>query len=288
MNYDNSDDKGDEGKLSTNGNLGWVFFGSPDISVYFLEKMLSLGIKPSLVVTNPDRKVGRKQILTESAVALWAAKNKVEVIKPEVLDEEFLMKLKSGNFDFSFVLAYGKILKEDVLNVSRLGTLNLHPSLLPKYRGPSPIMSAILDDQKNTGFSIMILDKKMDHGPTLMQQKVEVKEWKKNDEMEKTMAEMGAESFAEILHDFAAGKVVPQEQDHEQATFCKKYTKEDMQLHFPLESRENFLKYCAFPKPFYINEDGKRNVVTEAVWEENQFTIEKIIPEGKKERYLND
>ncbi len=273
-----------------------VFFGTPQISVDFLEKLKNEDFLFDVIITNPDKPVGRKKILTPSPVKKWAEENKIEVLSPEKLDGEFLEEVKScaakggaaqkkEKYLF-FVLAYGKILKKNILDFPELGVWNLHPSLLPKYRGPSPIMSAILDDQKETGISLMLLDEKMDHGPILAQKKIFVEEWKKNREMEKWFAEEGADLFLEILDDFAEGKIIPQEQNHDQATYCEKYHKSDMELKKPLESRENFLKFLAFPKPFFFDENGRRNVVSDGRWNEKEkkFEILKIIPEGKKEQ----
>ena len=117
------------------------------------------------------------------------------------------------------------------------------------------------------GISIMQLDEKMDHGPILVQEKISVKEWQKNNLMEKDFAEIGAEKFFGILEDFLEGKIIPESQNHEQASYCQKYQKSDMELEFPFtekNARKNFLKYCAFLKPFYFDENKKRTIVTAA------------------------
>ncbi len=259
-----------------------IFFGTPDISVYFLEKSKELGFMFDLIITNPPKPFGRKKVLTKSPVHLWAEKNNIPVLTPKTINEEFIQKIK--NYELFFVLAYGKILPKKIIEIPKFSTWNLHPSLLPQYRGPSPIMSAILDDQKNTGISLMLLDQKMDHGPIITQKKINITEWKKNSILEKEFAEIGAETFLDVLGDFAEGKITPKPQNHKEATFCKKFEKKDMQLLSPLNSRKNFLKYCAFPKPFYFDENNKRNIVTLAEWKNNNFIIKKIIPEGKKER----
>lgn len=264
-----------------------IFWGTPDISVYFLEKLKILGFNFDLIITNPDKPSGRKKKITPPAVKIWAEKNKINFLQPEKINENFIINLKKKEWDFFFVLAYGKILPKEILKIPKLGVLNLHPSLLPKYRGPSPIMSAILDDQKKTGISIMKLDKEMDHGPILVQKKVLIEEWEKNNLIEKKFAEIGAEKFYEILKDFLDEKIEAKNQNHDEATFCKKYQKSDMELEFPFSKnnmRKNFLKYCAFSKPFYFDENKKRNIVSSAEWKNNSFLIKKIIPEGKKER----
>lgn len=276
-----------------NNTIKTAFFGTPEISVYFLDKLKKLGFNFDTFITNPDAKVGRKKILTESKVSIWVKenypKNSKIILKPKKIDNNFVNILKKEKYDFFFVLAYGKILPKEILDLSKLGTINLHPSILPAYRGPSPIMSAILDDQKETGLSLILLDEKMDHGPIIIQEEVKITEWEKNSKMEEFFAEKGAEKFKEILDDFLNKKITPKEQVHQKATFCKKYIKSDMELEFPItekNSRKNFLKYCAFQKPFFFDKNKKRNIITKANFnqENKTFVIEKIIPEGKKER----
>ncbi len=259
-----------------------VFFGTPEISVDFLEQTKKLGFLFDLIITNPDKPKGRKKILSPTSVKSWAIKNHIKIITPEKITDEFLEQIK--NYDLFFVLAYGKILPKKLLKIPKYGTLNLHPSLLPKYRGPSPIMSAILDDQKHTGISLMLLDEKMDHGPILKQKKINIQEWEKNRIIEYNFAKEGASLFLNILKDIKNKKIQPKKQNDNQATFCFKFTKKDMELSLPLNQRKNFLKYCAFPKPFYFDKNKKRNIVTDAKWENNKFIIKKIIPEGKKEQ----
>lgn len=274
--------------LIMNKKYKWVFLGTPKISVYFLEKLKTFNLLPNLIVTNPDSLMGRKKILTPSPVAIWAEKNNIKVLKPKNMDEKSqtqnLSFLFKENYDFFFVLAYGKILKKEILDIPKFGTINLHPSLLPKYRGPSPIISSILDDQKKTGLSLMLLDEKMDQGPILLQKKIEIIEWRKNNILEKKFAELGAELFYQNYYNIIDNKIIAKKQNNLEATYCQKYKKKDMELNFPLNQRLNFLKYCAFSKPFFFDENKKRNIVTLAEWKNNEFIIKKIIPEGKKER----
>lgn len=261
----------------------WAYWGGPKISVYFLEECKNIGFLPHLIITTPDQKVGRKQILTESPLAIFAKENKIPVLKPTNLKEDKELQSALNEINLSFVTAYGKIIPKDVLDIPEYKTLNFHPSLLPRYRGPSPIVSALLDDQKETGVSIMLLDEKMDHGPTLIQEKMLIDEWIKNDELEKGFAYFGASLFTAVFDSYIRGEIQPKEQAHGDASFCSKYEKKDMEL---LEADDDYLKYrkyCAFPKPFFF-EDGKRYVVTEAEYLGEKFIIKKVIPEGKSER----
>ena len=267
-----------------------IFFGTPNISVDFLEELKANNFYFDLIITNPDKPMGRKKVLTPSPVKEWALENKIKVLRPEKLDDKFLKELGDNNISAKnslfFVLAYGKILKKEILDFPEFGIWNLHPSLLPKYRGPSPIMSAILNDDKKTGISLMFLDEKMDHGPILAQKKIKIKEWEENRKMEKWFAEEGANLFMKVLIDFKKGKILPKKQNHRKATYCEKYHKKNMELKWPLEKRENFLKFLAFPKPFFFDKNNKRNIVTDGCWnkKEKKFEILKIIPEGKKEK----
>mgnify|MGYP004000150795 CR=1 FL=1 len=125
-----------------------VFFGTPEISVIVLNELKKAGLTPALVVTMPDKPKGRKLVLSPPPAKVWAQDNKVDFIQPEKLDESFLELLRAGGFNLFVVASYGKILKQELLDIPKHGTLNVHPSLLPKLRGASPIISAILEDEK--------------------------------------------------------------------------------------------------------------------------------------------
>ncbi len=258
-----------------------IFLGGSDISVYFLEYLKKKDYFFDLIITGKDKIYGRKKELKPTPVKEWALKNNIDFLIWEEINEKNINDLKK--YDFFFVFSFNKILPENFINLPKFKTLNLHPSLLPRYRGPSPIISAILDDQKETGISLIILDEKMDHGPILSSQKIKIKEWKKNADMELLFAQKGAELFLESINKYLEGQIKAKEQNHQLATYCKKFFKKDMELFPPLNQRENFLKYCAFNKPFYFK-NGKRMVVTKGEWKNNEFVIKKIIPEGKKER----
>ncbi len=259
-----------------------IFFGTPKISVYFLEKAKSLGFSPDLIITNPDKFSGRKKILTPPPVKLWAEENKIPYLQPQNLYEEsFLNKIK--NYNLFFVFAYNKILKKEILEIPNFGILNLHPSLLPKYRGPSPIISALLGDEKNTGLSIIRLDEKMDSGPIVFQKKIKIENWQKNNILEKFFAENGAEAFVKMLPDFLEGKIKEKKQENENATYCKKFEKKDMEIFSSDDEYLKWRKFLAFSKSFFMGEVEKRFVVTDAEFSDNKFLIKKVIPEGKKE-----
>jgi len=258
----------------------FVFFGSSHFSVFFLDALKTRRILPALIVSTPDKPQGRKLVLTPTPVSLWAKENNIPLITPPSLKVE-IPELK--DFDLFIVASYGKIIPQTILDIPKHGVLNIHPSLLPKYRGPSPIQSAILDDDKSTGVSIMKLDAEMDHGPVLAQEKIDIKEWLPLLEMKKIMAEKGAEL---LVNNF---KNTPIEQDHSAAIYTKKTVKEDGLIDLKDDAYTNYRKYCAYtpwPSVFYFK-DSIRIKITKARFENGAFVIEKIIPEGKSEMDFN-
>ncbi len=183
------------------------------------------------------------------------------------------------------MFAYGKILPQALLDIPQYGTINLHPSLLPKLRGPSPMRSAILNDEKETGVSVMLIDDKMDHGQILAQEKVVFEEWPHAHEVEERLMLSGAKLLAATVPAYLAGEIVPQEQDDSQATYCSLFKKEDALLDLSDDPYQNFLKIRAFegwPNAYFIH-NGKHIKITEATFANGTLTIEKVIPEGGKE-----
>lgn len=141
--------------------------------------------------------------------------------------------------------SYGKIIPKSIFDLPKNRTLNIHPSLLPKYRGSSPLQEQILNNESNVGVTIMLIDEKVDHGPIIIQQKVTIEDWPvKFDIFEKTMAEAGAKLFKEVINPWLENKVAPKEQNHAQATFTKKIEKADGELDIINgDPYKNYLKF---------------------------------------------
>lgn len=268
-----------------------AFFGTPEFAVIILEKLKAAGFIPELVVTTPDKPQGRHLKLTPSPVKVWATENNLEIFQPVSLkNEETQAKLKEKKWDLFIVAAYGKILPSAILDIPLYKTLNVHPSLLPKLRGSSPVESVILQDLKETGVTIIHLDEEMDHGPIIAQEKVTVIEWPpKGPDLEKILAEKGGELLARTIPDWIAGSITEQEQNHAEATYTEKITKEDGLIDPAKNSYSDFLKikaYALWPKAYYfVERSGKkiRVVVTDATWDNGVLTITRVIPEGKSE-----
>jgi len=283
-----------------------AFFGSPELAVNILEKLKISGgstsqdLVPSLIITQPDRKVGRKLVITPPPVKTWANENNISTLQPEKLDSEFIDKLKSQDWDLFIVVAYGKIIPQEILDIPKKGTLNVHPSLLPKYRGATPIHSPILNGDKVTGVSIILLDEKMDHGPIIAQEKItlwenSISEMPTQSQLEKTLAQFGGKLLGDNIPKWLNDQIKPQEQDHSKATFCNKFKSNDALIDLDGDAQENFLKIQAFdkwPKAHYFSaQDGKnkkRILIKKARLENGKLILEKILPEGESEIILNN
>lgn len=176
-----------------------VFFGTSQFSNIVLEKLINFSCKPSLVITVPDKPMGRKQIITPPPVKLLALKHKIPLLQPKTLKN---YQLPTTNYQLGIVAAYGKLIPKEILDIPKYGTLNIHPSLLPKYRGPSPLQNTILNDDKETGVSIMLLDEEMDHGPIIKNQKLKIKNQKYADFIERPRQSRDKSNIKNFLNIF--------------------------------------------------------------------------------------
>ena len=209
--------------------MRYIFFGTPEFAAIVLDKLIDAGYIPSAVVCNPDEPIGRKQVLASPPVKELAEKNNIPVFQPKKLrgNAEFLEQLKNLKPNLAIIAAYGKILPKEILS-PYIGFINVHPSLLPKYRGASPIQTAILNGDKETGVTIMGVDEEMDHGPILAISKSQITNSKVTyPELSKKLAELGAKLLIKILPDYISGKIKPVPQEHEKATYTKIIKKED-------------------------------------------------------------
>jgi methionyl-tRNA formyltransferase len=266
--------------------INFAFFGTPDVSSETLEILKNNGYLPSLIVTSPDKPQGRKMLLTSSPAKNWAIKNNIPFTQPEKIGEDFTNKLSKENFDLFIVVAYGKILPENFINIPKFGSINIHYSLLPRYRGASPVESAILNGDKETGVSIQKMEYKMDSGPIIALEKIEILPNEKSIELRKRLIVIGATLLIKTLPDFMESKITLLKQDENDATYCKKIKKEDGLVDINIESAENlynkFRAYFKWPRIFFFQEE-KRIIITDAALENQKFVIKKVLPEGKKE-----
>jgi methionyl-tRNA formyltransferase len=275
-----------------------AFFGTPHLSVWVLDELEAKGILPSLVITNPDTPQGRKMILTPTPVAVWAETRNIPVLKlPSLKTPEVEEELKASGCELFVVAAYGKLIPQNILDIPKYKTLNTHPSLLPLLRGASPVRSAILQDMNPTGVTIMELTHGMDEGPILVQEEVTIPKeaWPiRGNELDEILFKKGGKMLAEILPAWIDGTCIPKEQDHSQATYCTKITKEMGELDLTADPYQNLLKIRAFdgwPGTFYFTEKNGEKIrvkIVDATIENGALVITKIIPEGKKEMDYKD
>lgn len=281
--------------------MRFIFFGTSELSVGVLTELEKAGFIPSAVICAEDKPVGRKMIITPPIAKVWAQERHIPVFQPKILREEkdpgITQKIVdlAPNCDLYIVASYGKIIPQAILDIPAHGTLNVHPSLLPRLRGPSPIQSAILSEEE-TGVSIMLLDAEMDHGPILAQEKTVVPQWPPySEELELLLATQGGALLARIAPQWIAGTLTPVAQDHTLATFCKKIEKSDGEVN--LASDDPYLifrkvrAFSGWPGVyFFTNYNGKniRVLITQANFEDGTLVITHVKPEGKKEMSYAD
>lgn len=215
-----------------------VFFGTPALAATVLTRLCDSPYKPALVVTSPDKPAGRGYTLTPPAVKEVAERNDIPVLQPEKLDEAFTEQLGRESWDLFVVVAYGKIIPKKILDIPAKGTLNVHGSLLPKYRGSSPIQAAIANGDAVTGPTIMLLDEKMDHGPIVSQKPFPIAPDETAGTLFGKMASEGALLLVETLPEWLSGAKVAREQKHAEATVTSLLSKNDGRLSWDKSAEE--------------------------------------------------
>ncbi|MEK7460391.1 MAG: methionyl-tRNA formyltransferase [Patescibacteria group bacterium] len=276
-------------------NLRVAFWGTSRFSVIVLDEMKSRGVLPELIVTLPAKPKGRKLELTPSDVSIWANANNIPTLEPsEIKSSEFSSTLGT-DWDLFIVASYGKIIPRALLDAPKHGTLNVHPSLLPKLRGASPLQGAILEEvpvgsTHETGVSIMLIDEEVDHGPIVAQEKIMIPNWPPKDSgLEEILGKLGGKLLVEVIPNWMGGKITPTAQNHSEATYTKKITKESGRIDLSDNAERTYRKVRAFdvwPRTYFITERNGREmrvVVTDAKIEDGKLIPLRVIPEGKRE-----
>lgn len=215
--------------------LRLVFFGSDAIALPLLNWLAGEGSAVATVVgvfTQPDRPVGRGQKITANEIKSWALARSLPVYQPEKLTEEVRTQLAALNADVALVMAYGHILRDEFINTPRLGTLNLHTSLLPKYRGASPIQTAIANGERRTGVTLMRIVRKLDAGPVADTEGVTIEPRDTALDVEAKLAAACVPLVARALPSLREGTLGFAPQDESAATYCRKLGKDDGALDF--------------------------------------------------------
>lgn len=206
-----------------------IFFGTPQFSTVLLEALVEAHMPPVVVITAPDKPAGRGQLLTSPSVKKYADAHHIPVLQPKKLkDEQFLKTLQEYKADVFVIAAYGKILPAALLDLPPKGTINVHPSLLPRHRGPSPIQGALLAGDSTTGVTLMLTDTEMDHGPIISSAQFQIPDSHITYmQLHDILASLGGTLLVKTLPKWIAGEIQAQEQDHQKATYTKLLTKED-------------------------------------------------------------
>lgn len=272
-----------------NNNLNFIFFGTPMVASKTLEIMKGKGYLPSLIVTSPDKASGRGLLVHETPVAIWAKENNIPCLKPEKIDDAFIIKLSTFNFQLSIVVAYGKILPETLINKPNLGTINIHYSLLPKWRGASPLEACLLNGDNVTGISIQQMEYQLDSGPILIEKKVDIDINETKEELRDKLINLGANCLCDLMPKIISKELNPKPQNGNEATFCKKIKKEDGEINLadnPVNIWNKYRAYYGWPGTFFFIEKKGHKLrvkIKEARYENDSFVIKRVVPEGKKE-----
>ena len=273
----------------------FCFFGTGPIAVLALDEMLKNGAAPALVITAPDRPRGRGHNLSPSPVAEWTAVHEIETHKPERLNADFVAFLALREFPVMVTIDYGAILPPSILTLAPKGILNMHPSLLPRLRGPSPIRSAILHDEKKVGVTVMLVDEKIDHGPIIAQEEVATPHSPmRGHELDELLAQRGGALMAVTIPLWLEGAITPVEQDHTLATKTGFFKKEDGLINLSDDAHKNLLKIRAFdgwPGTYTFFEkqgDRVRVQILDAHVEGSKLILDIVKPEGKNQMKFSD
>lgn len=275
-------------------SLKFIYFGTPDVASKTLELLAAKGYVPTVIVTSPDRPSGRGMHMTQTEVADWAQVHSIPCLKPEKITSEFIDQLKAYDADIFIVVAYGKIVPQALIDLPKLGTYNIHYSLLPKYRGASPVEQALLDGQTETGVTIQQMALKLDSGAIIAQQIEPISTIDTKESLRNRLITIGVDMLIATLQKIREAHINPVAQDESQATHCSKIKKEDGLIDPNGNGWENYNKYRAFegwPGVFFFTEHKGKNIrvkITKARYENDSFIIERVIPEGKKEIACED
>lgn len=227
-----------------------VYLGTPDFSVLPLQKIVEAGYKVVGVVTNKDKPVGRKHVLTPPPVKVFSQKLNIPVFQYDKIRVEGVEDIKKLKPELMITCAFGQILSQEILDIPKLGVINIHASLLPLYRGASPIHYAILNGEKQTGITIMKTDVGIDTGDIILQRKLEIKPTETCGELFDRLSVLASECIIDALKEIENGRAIYKKQDDNLATFTKIIKKEIAQINWNDDAKSIYNKIRAFnPSP---------------------------------------
>ncbi len=262
--------------IQANTKPSIIFFGTPEFAIPSLEALASDGYIINAVVTAKEKPRGRGLNTQASPIQNLAEKYGIAVLynTENIPDAELFV-----------IAAYGKIIPKEIINKPKYGTLNVHPSLLPKYRGPSPIQTAIANGDAQTGVTIILTDEKMDHGPILAQRNVPIEQDDTGESLSEKLAKTGSELLVSTIPDWCAGKLKVREQNHKEATYTKLLTKETGRIDWSRDasSIERMIRaYYPWPGAWTMLGNTKIKILKTHI-ENASVVIDILQPEGRKQ-----
>ena len=267
----------------------FLFFGTPYVARDTLATLLDNGFTPVAVITAPDAPRGRGQVITPCETKAFALEKGLMVLTPEKLDDSVIEKIRAYDAEYAVVVAYGKIMPQSLLDAFPLGAVNVHYSLLPKYRGASPVEGALLAGDTTTGVAVQKMVYELDAGDVLALEEVAILPEETTRELRPRLIQIGADLLVRILPQFEAGTLTPVPQDHNLATRSRKIKKEEGLLDLTADPQTNWNKYRAYAESpgtyFFMDKGGKqiRVKIKTAKYENGVFTPLRVVPEGKNE-----
>jgi len=268
----------------------FAYFGTPYVARDTLAMLVDAGYIPAVVVTSPDAARGRGLVLTPCETKAWALEHGIPVLTPASLDSAFHAEIAAYGCSYGIAVAYGKIIPQTVIDLFPKGILNVHYSLLPAYRGASPVESALWNGDSVTGVTIQQMVFELDAGDILAQEEVPIAPSDTTLTLRPKLIEVGAELLIQTLPSFEEGSVARMPQDAAHATRAPKIKKEQGLLDLAADAQKNWNTYRALRESpgtyFFAQKDDKRIRVkiVDAVFENGRFCITRIIPEGKSEQ----
>jgi methionyl-tRNA formyltransferase len=270
--------------------MRFAFFGTPQFAATVLEKLIAKDLVPDTVVTNPDRPVGRRKVVTPPPVKQVlmeqdeSVRERIRLFQPEHSKE--LPLIPGGPYDFFVVAAYGFILPKELLALPRLGTVGVHPSLLPRHRGASPIQATILQGDREAGVSLFLVDEKVDHGPVIARETLDGYDVASMHyrELHDVLAELGGNLLVRTLPEFIEGNITPKAQNESKATFTKKFTADDAFVDLEKDAPETVWRKvrALTPEPgVWTRRDGKRMKILDADYRGGKLVLRRTQMEGE-------
>ncbi|RUM58999.1 MAG: methionyl-tRNA formyltransferase [Persephonella sp.] len=260
-----------------------VFWGTPDFAVESLKELLKSNHKVLAVITQPDKPKGRGKKIQPTPVKKLAIENNIPVYQPSKIKDntEFYNKLKELKPDIFVVVAYGKIIPKEIIEIPRYKTINVHASLLPKYRGAAPIHRAMMEGEEKTGVCIMEIIEKLDAGDIYECKEIEIKDSDDIVSLHDKLAKEGAKLLIKVLDDIESGKAKKTKQDDTKSTYAKPITKADGKIDWSMSARNIFNQIRAlkvWPKAFtkFRGKDIKI-ISAEIIDESSKGNIGKIV-----------